>query len=961
MQVRSADTPDLPAPLTVFIGREREVDDVVQLVSQHRLVTITGAGGSGKSRLALEVARRLAGATAGEVHWIELAPLGRGELLGQHVAAQLQVQERPGRSILDSIFEALRPPLRVIVFDNCEHVIEESAAFVSALLQRCGNVRVLATSREALGIDGERSWLLRGLALEPGQDGVGRRESEAVRLFVDRAESVAKDFRLTDANAPLIRRLCTRLDGLPLAIELAAARVGALGVEQIVSRLDDVFELLTKGSRSALPRHRTLRATVDWSYQLITPREQELLQSLAVFSGTFTLEAAERVCSDDERGADNVLELVAALVTRSLVTMQEESGSARYSLLEIIRQYAEDLLANDPERLRTLKRRHANYYASLAIEALPLMESDPTPIAVARFANEYDNFRAALHWSFASGERDLGHRLAGTLWRHWGQTWQLAEAEHWWKEALAGPEPAPSQAWGQVLNGAGTFLYLTGQPEQGCEMLGRAAEVLGGAGDRVHQSMALTTLAHVCCTLGRFDEALSEGEKAAAIARDVREAWPLCHAMSNGLGLVYQALGRHDLAEAGHGEALAKARLTGGNAWGIAMVARASAQLAIERGRYDAARRHALTAISGVGTLIDPHLWIRVLLLVERLLFGLGQHAAAAQVSGTIAKARERGMLILVDDLKVHDEVSSAVRQSLGEAVYRDAAAAGATQTVLEALSSAAEQLASSDIERHVHGAAAVDVVASAPAELKVRVLGSTEVTHNETRLLDESGHLKCVELLAYLLSHRDGRTRDQVGAVFWPDASAAQVKNNFHVLLHKLRKGLGRSDFIVATDLGYQVNPESGVWFDAEVFERATLAALRELRSAESSARLEAALDLYRGAFLEKIAGGDWVTAQRERLQLLFIRGLSALADLQIETNAIEAAIATLERLIRADDLHEASWRRLMTCLERSGQRELALRQYGSLVRRLREQLGVEPEPATQALARRLAAPARQ
>jgi len=956
MQARAAEI-DLPAPLTAFIGREREVGDVAQLVSQHRLVTITGAGGSGKSRLALEVARRLAGTTAGEVRWTELAPLGRGDLLAEHIAAQLHVQERPDRGILDSIFEALQPPLRVLVLDNCEHVVEEAASFVSALLQRCGQVRVLTTSREALGVDGERSWLLRGLALEPAQDSADRRESEAVQLFTDRAAAAAKDFRPTDANGPLIHRICTRLDGLPLAIELAAARVGALALDEIVNRLDDVFALLTKGSRSALPRHRTLKATVDWSYQLITPREQELLQRLAVFSGAFALEAAEQVCSDDAHGSDSVVELVANLVTRSLVTMHEESGIARYSLLEIIRQYAEELVAKHPERHRSLKRRHALYYASLAVEALPLIESHPSPAATGRFAAEYDNMRAALHWSFASGERELGHILAGALWRYWGQTWQLSEAEHWWNKALAGPEPAASQHWGQVLHGAGTFLYVTGQLDRARDLLGKAADVLGRTGDRPHESMALSTLAHLCCTQHRFDEALGHAEKAAAIARELPEAWPLCHAMSNGLGLVYQALGRYDLVQACHEEALAKARPAGANAWGVAMVARASAQLALDRGRCDAAREHAAIAIAAVQSLIDPHLSMRVLLLAERILNDLGRHAAAAQITGTIAAARRRGMLILSDDLQVHDELCRALRQSLGEWSYSEAAAVGAAQTAAEALVFAAEQMASMDEARHRQATVAV-AVSSAPAELKVRALGTTEVTRNETRLLDGSGHPKCVELLAYLLSHPDGRTRDQVGVAFWPDASAAQLKNNFHVLLHKLRKGLGDSDLVVASNGSYKINSEVRVWFDAAVFERETLAALRELRSAATSARLEAALDLYRGAFLERTAGGDWVSAQRDRLQLLFIRGLSALADLQMQSDAVEAATATLERLIRIDDLHEASWRRLMTCLERRGQRDLALRQYRSLAQRLRQQLGVEPEPATQALARRLSTP---
>ncbi len=953
---------DLPAPLTAFIGRAREVDAVTKLIATHRLVTITGAGGVGKSRLALTVARHLTAATGGDVRWMELAPLGRGDLLAQHIATQLRVQEHPGRSTLEAIFETLRPPLRLVVLDNCEHVLEESAQFVSALLQRCGNVSVLATSRESLGIDGERSWLLRGLALDAVHDAVEPRDSEAVRLFADRARAVSRDFEITASNALAVQRICARLDGLPLAIELAAARVGVLAPEQIANRLDDAFALLANGSRSALPRHRTLRAAVDWSYELISAAERDLLQRLAVFSGAFSLEAAEHICGDDDLGADAVLELMASLVTRSLVTMHEESGSARYSLLEIIRQYAQELLAADEQRHRVLRRRHAEYYASLAVAALPRLERGAPASEAATLSLEYDNLRAALHWSFSSGERELGVRLAGALWRYWGLTWQLSEAEHWWKEVLAGPEPAESGDLGQALNGAGTFMYVTGDTARALALLGRAAEVLERAGDRTHEAMARSTMAHICCTLRRFDEAFGHAEKAVAIARELPAAWPLCNAMGNGLALVHDAVGRHDLAEACVEEALEKARRTGADPWGVATVARAGAQLALDRGRLEDARRRALTAIAAVQTFLDPHLSMRVLLLGARLLHRLGQSIAAAEACGAIAAAQSGGMLILAEDLRAHDALMASLPAALGEAALSKAAATGAARDTGEALAAAAAQMTSAGHTPPAPSAPASAATGSAAYALRVRALGSVEVVMgDDTRVLEGPSHSRCAELLVYLLAHPEGQPRDLIGLAFWPDASPLQVKNNFHVLLHKLRKALGRHDIVVATGQSYRINPAVRVWFDAREFEGELSRSLRARRSAASAARLEAALALYRGDFLERRAGGEWLGEHRDRLQVLYAEGLSALADLQIGNGAFEAATATLERLVRADDLDEASWRRLMTCLERTGQRDLALRHYRSLVRRLRVQLDAEPEPATQALARRLSGSAPQ
>lgn len=950
----SSSEPGLPAPLSAFIGRDRELEELRELIREHRLVTIVGAGGCGKSRLALEVARRIQQGRDRVVRWVELAPLQRPELLTQHAAAQLQVLERPDRTILESLFAALQS-VRLLVFDNCEHLIEESAQFISALLKACPALHVLATSREPLCVGGERRWLLNGLAVHQ-QTQARDHGCEAVRLFVDRASSVTSGFRLTETNADSIEGICRRLEGMPLAIELAAARTATLAVDQIAVRLDDALGLLTSGSRSAPPHHRTLRATVDWSFRLISAHEQDLLVRLSVFSGQFSLDAAEHVCGSSGQDGDSLLDLISGLVARSLVRMHEEGGTARFSILEIIRQYAAQIAARDPDGYSVLQSRHAGYYATLAIETQPALERHQSPEIAATVALEYDNFRAALSWAFAGGDRTIGHRLAGALWRYWGQTWQLAEAEHWWSLALDGSDSS-SRDWGQVLNGAGTFMYVNGNSERALELLGRAAEVLGSSGDHAHQAMALSTAAHVLCTSGRSKAALPLAEKAVAIARPLEEAWPLCNALSNGLGLVHMNLGRLDLAEACLQEALQEARRRAPNPWALATVARACAALALTRGRVELARELTLEAIDAAQHLLDPHLSMRILVLAQRLLTLLGLHAAAAHAAGSIVAARRRGMLVLAEDLRAYEELENALRQKLHPLELESCLAQGQECSVAQGLLRAREHIAGTDHEQRRPGDEALPGVPAGPHDLEIRVLGCLEVLlPSFAHSILTPGQHRCVELLTYLLLHRGGQSREQIGLAFWPDASTVQVKNNFHVHLYKLRKMLGRNDFIIAAGQTYKVNPAISIWFDAELFEREITAALRCPDAEQTTARLKGALHLYRGAFLDLPSAGEWSVEHRNRLQLLRFRGLSALADLQIGNGLLNEAIATLEQLIQADELHEEPWRRLMNCLQRNGQGDQALLLYRQLARRLRDEIGVEPEPATRALARRLA-----
>ena len=410
---------NLPVQLTSFIGREREIEEVKKLLSSSRLVTLTGSGGCGKTRLSLQAAAELIEEYPEGLWLVELASLTDPGLVPQTLASVLGMREVPGRPLLETLSDYLKARNLLLVLDNCEHLVEACAELASSLLGACPNLKILATSREGLGVAGETTWNVPSLSM-PEPQRLPPMESlsqyEAVRLFIERAESVQPGFEVTDQNAPAVAQICHRLDGIPLAIELAAARVRVLSVEQINARLEDRFRLLTGGSRIAMPRQRTLRGAVEWSYELLSEPEHLLFNRLSVFTGGFILEAVETVCAGEGVGADEVLDLLSLLVDKSLVMVGEGvEGEVRYRLLETLRQYGRERLAAIGEADETL-RRHAAFFFALAEEAGQVQSQTialgPQEAAwLDRLEQEHDNLRAALGWCVESGEAETGLRL----------------------------------------------------------------------------------------------------------------------------------------------------------------------------------------------------------------------------------------------------------------------------------------------------------------------------------------------------------------------------------------------------------------------------------------------------------------------------------------------------------------------------------------------------------------------
>ena len=349
--VRYAHSSVLPVRLTSFVGREHELAEIRELVSANRLVTLTGPGGIGKTSLAIEVALALQAQFADGVTLVELSALPDDELVPQSVAAALGVGERHDESILATLRTAVGRTQRLLVLDNCEHVLPSCASIAEALLQACPRLRILVTSREALRVGPEVVRQVPSLTL-PESDAPPSTllaQSEAVRLFIERAAAVRSGFALTTVNAVAVAEICRGLDGIPLAIELAAARVSALTPQQIVRLLSDRFSLLTAGRRTALPRHQTLRALIDWSYDYLSPSERTFFSRLSVFMSGFTLEAATAVCADSSDARTDVLELLVGLVDKSMLLVEERDGEARYRLLETVREYARERLASSGE------------------------------------------------------------------------------------------------------------------------------------------------------------------------------------------------------------------------------------------------------------------------------------------------------------------------------------------------------------------------------------------------------------------------------------------------------------------------------------------------------------------------------------------------------------------------------------------------------------------------------------
>jgi predicted ATPase/DNA-binding SARP family transcriptional activator/Tfp pilus assembly protein PilF len=607
----------LPVPLTSFIGRERELNQLKPLLQTTRLLTLTGAGGCGKTRLALAAADALLAAHsfADGVYWVELAALSDAALVPKAIASALGVAEESGRPLSETLSEAMRPRHVLIVLDNCEHLIETCAQVCRMLLSSAQRVHILATSREALNLAGETTWAVPLLTL-PGLEaraelqsdlrGVARAES--VQLFVERASSALPTFRLTQRNAGAVSNICTRLDGIPLAIELAAGRVKVLSVDQIASRLDDRFMLLSAGHRDALPRHQSLRAAIDWSYQLLSPQERVLLHRLAVFAGGCTLEAAEAVCAYD--GQLDVLNGLALLVDKSLLEQTRADGEPRFRMLETIRDFARARML-ESEEAAPLLRAHAQYYRLLALKAEPHLFDAELEVWLTQLDKERDNIRAALEWSKVSAESnpasaaqalEIGLHLAALLWRFWELRGYSTEGREWLDALLARSGSLHTYERAYALHTAGNLASSQGDTRRAKELYQACLSLSKELGNKHFIAHMNNNLGNIASNEGNYDQAAALYSEALTHYREVGWEWGVSLEFRQ-LGMIARAQGQYERARSLYEESLAMYRQAGDKER-IGLVLTSLGLLADDLAHYEEATRlfqEALTLYEQIG------------------------------------------------------------------------------------------------------------------------------------------------------------------------------------------------------------------------------------------------------------------------------------------------------------------------------------------------------------------------
>jgi non-specific serine/threonine protein kinase len=529
---------NLPAQLTSFIGREREIAEVTDLLTGTRLLTLTGTGGVGKTRLALQVATALLDRYPQGVWLVELASLADPALMPAALMTALEVQEQRGGTAMETLLEALRTRHLLLVLDNCEHLRVACARLSEVLLRNCLRLHILATSREPLGLAGETRWRVPSLSVPATDQGahldpVAR--YEAVQLFLERAQAVRPQFALTAANVAAVARVCAQLDGIPLAIELAAARLSGLGVADLATRLDQRFRLLTGGSPTALPRQQTLQATVEWSYGLLTPPEQTLFARLSVFAGGWSLEGAEAVGAGGAIAMEEVLDLLASLVNRSLVLAEElDDGSTRYWLLETLRQYGQERLAAAEETAQ-VQHRHTGYYLALTERAALELNGPGQLRWLDRLEREHANLRAALAWCVersaqAQGDEDakaaeIALRLAGSLHFFWLFRDHHAEGLAWLERALARGAAAPAAVRASALMSAGVLAGLVNDLARSYACLTQSVVLSREIGAARGLCVALCPLGSTTWGSEQDKQADAVLEESLALARGLGEPW----------------------------------------------------------------------------------------------------------------------------------------------------------------------------------------------------------------------------------------------------------------------------------------------------------------------------------------------------------------------------------------------------------------------------------------------------
>jgi predicted ATPase/DNA-binding SARP family transcriptional activator len=1000
----------LPVRLTALVGRDAELSEVMRALAGSRILTLTGPGGTGKTRLALAVAGEAAGHE--EVAWVELGPLDNPDIVAPAVALRLGVPETPGQDAAEAIAGhvlaqfAGRPLL--VVLDNCEHLANKVAELTEQLLAECPSISVLATSREPLGVEGERSWPV------PPLDG-----PDAVQLFEDRARLVAPAFNLTDANAAEVAAVCAKLDRLPLAIELAAARMRILSVRQLAERLDDVFGVLTGGARSAPARHQALRATLDWSHDLLDANERAAFRRLAVFSGGFTLAAAERVAGFGDIVPARVLDLLTRLADKSLLRVERE----RYYLLATIHEYAREQLTLSGEADQA-RRAHLAYYTEFAGEAGARLDQ-ATPAELEADLNRLDlerpNFRAASYFARQSGDAVAGLRIAGELGRYAHLRGHYQEIRQWMDLAVTAGPSAPAGLRARALLGSGRLAYLQceyepavrrldaalllyrslddapgiasclqalgsvareqGRYARSAQLHSQARELARASGDKRAEATSCASLGFVSWLQGDFTLATCECTTALAMSRALGDVEGIASALIN-LGAIARYQGGLEIAKSLLEESLALSE-TIGYLEGIAWSREQLGLLALQGG--DGLAPDPAKAAELLRSSFETHSELRDRWRMSGVLDDLaavalagapgsapgsaGARRAAALLGAAQALRESIGTVIAPCERPLHDTAVSQARAVLGADGYEQARRRGLTVDPAVLLAEpeppvpSAQPVAPAPPVPSAQPAApapAAPAAAPAPAApangvLRVRALGTATVQVGDIALTAADwGYAKPRELL-FLLITSPPLTREQVGAALWPDLARRQLGNALHTALRELRRALGDPEWVIYSGGKYAFNRVREHDCDVDTFEEALAAASRARPAGAALPDLQRAIAAYGGDFLAGVNAGEWAHTRRDELRRRFESALFAAGRLQAAAGRYQAAVTAFRRAIEHEPLNESAHRELMTCWERLGENARAARHYEELVTLLRDQVGVPPAAETTELYRRL------
>lgn len=683
---------NLPVPRTSFVGRDRELVGLKRALAMTRLLTLTGAGGCGKTRLALEAAGDLVGAYPDGVWLVELAKFSDPALVPRRVAETLKVREQPGRPLAATLADSLRAKDLLLVMDNCEHLIDACAHLADTLLEGCTRLRILATSREALNVTGEVNWRVRPLPIPgPGSSPTVEELSmnESVRLFLDRARSRLPDFGLTPHNARAVATICRELDGIPLAIELSTARMGALAVEQVAERLEDSLKLLTGGTRTAEPRQRTLRATLDWSHELLSGPERTLFRRLSVFAGGWTLGAAEAVGAGGDIGEGDVLDVLSRLVDKSLVLAEGGAGVSRatpprYTMLEPVRQYGEERLAASAEA-EAVRRRHASWFFGLAQEVEPWLRGARREVWLERLEGEYGNLRAALAWALERGEVDLGLWFGGALGEFWYMGGNLGEGRRWLEAALANSADAPpTPARIEALLRAGWIAWEQGDYAGSAALSGEGLALAQESGDEAGAVAALSSLGWVALLQIDLGRASALAEEALALGRALGDTGGVARALLV-LGLAAVVRQDPEQATALHEESLALSRRAG-DSLATALSLGMGALAALGRGDHRLAEALCEEGFAHAPQPMVMNVTIFLLQASAAVACAQERPARAARLWGAAESLRETiGASLSPAEAHVHEPYAEAARAGLDAAAWEEAWAEGKAITAEEA------------------------------------------------------------------------------------------------------------------------------------------------------------------------------------------------------------------------------------------------------------------------------------